>query len=367
MTYTLASADHEAELRRLAREEAMPGWIRLAYTREPDWAAGQEVLGYLSQTMVALDAAGAVTGCGVRAVRKMYVNGCVADMGYLSGLRSLPRARGSLALAHAYRYFRHLHERDRLVPAYLTTIVEDNVSAISLLTSQRASLPAYLDRGRLITSAIPLGRRRVVTRPPKGVEIRRGCDVPKEVILGFLDEEGPKHQYFPVLNQGDFGTPQWRDFALSGFRVAVRGDAVLGVTAVWDQSAYRQTVVAGYAPALQALRPLLNTALRIAGRRPLPPPGQGLNFFHTAFTCIRDDDPVVFGALLERLHAEYRQAPYDYFVVGMHERDPLRAALRSFPVFDYVSRLYLACWEDGRAFCEAINPKLVPHLETATL
>ena len=367
MKYTLATDAHGATLRRMAREQAMPGWVRLAFAREPDWALGQEVLGHLNQTMVALDDADTVVGCGVRAVRKVYVNGLIKDVGYLCGLRSLPSARRSLALAHAYRFFHRLHERDRLVPAYLTTIVENNSAAKKLLTSGRASLPAYLDHGRFITSAIFLGRSRAVALPSKGVEIRNGKDVPLETILAFLREEGPKHQFFPVLDRDDFGKPQWRDFDPSGFRIALRGGTVIGVTAVWDQSAFRQTVVTGYDPALSYARPLLNVVLRIAGRRPLPPPGHCLKFFHTAFTCIRNDDPAVFRALLEHLHVDYRHSPYDYFIVGLHERDPLRVALRDFPACDYVSRLYLVCWEDGRQFCKALRPDFIPHLETATL
>jgi hypothetical protein len=33
----------------------------------------------------------------------------------------------------------------------------------------------------------------------------------------------------------------------------------------------------------------------------------------------------------------------------------------------YASRLYLAAWDDGRRFGAGLDPRLVPHLETATL
>lgn len=366
MTFTLATPDHEAMLRRLACEEAMPGWVRLAYAREPNWFHGQEVLGHLSQTMVALDDTAEVIGCGVRAVRKAYINGRAADIGYLCGLRSLPRVRGSLALAHAYRFFRRLHVSDGRTQAYLTTIVDDNVEAIRVLTSGRATLPAYQDRGRFITTAILLGRRRP-RRPPEGLEVHTGAEVPLERIVEFLRKEGPRRQFFPVLEPSTFDTPQWRGFAPASFRVALRREQIVGVTAGWDQSAFRQVVVAGYAPALRITRPIVNLALAAVGRRPVPAPGQELKFFHAVFSCVRENDSVVFAALLERLFADNRRSPYDCFVVGLHECDPLRAALRGFPSFEYVSRLYLACWEDGRPFCETLDPSLIPHLETALL
>lgn len=366
MRHVIATADHDAALRRMAREQAMPGWIRLAFCREPDWAAGEHVLGHVCQTVVALDAAGEVVGCGVRAIRHAYVNGRRAAIGYLCGLRSLPRIRGSLALAQSYRHLRRLHEADRLTPAYLTTIVEANTDVARLLTSRRSTLPAYLDRGRFITSAILPGRR-TARADPAGIEIRSPPEVPLEDVLGFLGEEGPKRQFFPVLEAADLASPRCRGLAAGDFRAALRNGAIVGVVAAWDQTAFRQTVVASYAPLLGVARPLLNAALRLSGRRPLPRAGQCLNIIHVAFACVRDDDPAVFAALLERMRADHWKSRHDFLVIGLHERDPLRAALARFPAFHYASRLYLACWEDGEAFCESLRPDLIPHLETAML
>ncbi len=366
MKFSLATDAHKPSLRRLAREQTMPGWIRLAFPREPDWSAAQEILGRFHQTIVATDDSDSVVGCGVRAIRRAFVNGRESEIGYLGGLRSLPHARRSTGLARGFRFLRQLHEADRRVPAYLTTIVEDNSGAAALLTSARAGLPAYLDQGLFLSSAIPLGRRRPAILPP-GVEIRAGNEFPLDLILDFLRTEGPKRQFFPSLRREDFGTPLLRGLLPGDFRVAVRSGQIVGAAAAWDQGSFRQTLVAGYAPALRLVRPALNLALRLAGRRPLPPPGQGLRFFHVAFPCIRDDDPSLLAALLERFHAEHLNSPHDYFVVGLHERDPLRAALRRFPALHYASRLYLACWDDGRAFCVSLDPRLVPHLETAML
>jgi hypothetical protein len=366
MKFSLATAAHEQALRRMARDQAMPGRIQLAFAREPDWFAAQEVLGHAHQTIVATDDAHSVVGCGVRAIRRAFVNGTESTIGYLSGLRSLPDSRRATGLARGYRFLRQLHEADRRAPAYLTTIVEDNANVAALLTSARAGLPAYLDQGRFLSSVIPLGRRRPVS-PPQGIAIRTGADIPLDELLGFLRKEGPRRQFFPALHREDFGSPRLRGLDPSDFLVAVRGGQLVGVAAVWDQSSFRQTLVAGYAPALRFARPALNLVMRLAGRRPLPPPGQCLRFFHVAFICICDDDPSILAALLERVHADYRDSPFDHFVVGLHERDPLRPALRRFPAIQYASRLYLAGWDDGRDFCDSLDSALVPHLETAML
>lgn len=357
---------HDAPLRKLARDQSMPGWIQLAFAREPSWFADLGVHGHTVQTIVGENGDATVAGCGVRALRRVYLNGAPGEIGYLGGLRSFPAARRRGSLAGGYRFLRALHETDHAVPAYLTTILEDNTDVIRLLTSARAGLPTYADRGRLLTTAIPLGRARAA-RPPAGLELRTARGIPPQALIDFLNTHGRTRQFFPVLGPDAFASSQFQDLDPSEFRVALSGSEIVGAAAPWDQGRYRQARVAGYTASLRWARPAINAALRLAGYPSLPAPGQILEFFHVALACVRADDPVVFRALLDRLRADYSASSYRHFVVGLHEADPLRAALRGLPAFEYASRLFLVCWEDGRAFCEALEANRVPHLETGSL
>jgi hypothetical protein len=367
MKFSLATPAHEPQLRQLARNEPMPGWIRLAFAHEPDWTASQQVLGDSAQTIVATNPGETVVGCGVRAIRRVYVNGQPRELGYLSGLRSLPGARRALGLAQGYRFLRQLHEEDRRVPAYLTTIVEDNREAIRLLTAERAGLPAYLDQGRLVTSAILLDVNRRTSPPAPGLEIKSGGEVAFDDVLQFLAREGARRQFFPMLERAQLGTARLAGLRTSDFRVAIRAGAIVGTVAAWDQTAFRQVVVTGYSPLLRFVRPALNLWWSATTGRSLPPAGQGLRFFQVAFACARNHDAGVLAALLERLHRDCREAAYDCFLIGFHERNPERGALRAFRAMHYASRLYLAAWNDGRPFCAGLDARFVPHLETATL
>jgi len=366
MRIGLATEAHDAGLRRLCRELPMPGWIRLAFTREPSWFLGEDVFGHPHQTLVAEDETGAVVGCGCRSVRRVYVNGRECDLGYLGGLRSLLASRRVGGLARGYRLLRELHADGR-VPAYLTAIVEDNTAARALLTSGRAGLPEYHDQGRFITSAINLGARRSPPPPPAGLSVHTGAAVALDEVLDFLRREGPFHQFFPVLDPAAVGTPRLRDFAPADFVIARVGGGIVGVTATWDQRHYKQVRVTGYVPALRLARPWLNLGLRLGGYRLLPRPGAELPFCYLAFTCIRGHDPAVLAALLEQVRVRLRHSSCDYLVLSLHESDPLRQALRHFPVCNYASRLYLACWDDGRRFCEGLDRALVPQVEAAVL
>ena len=203
MNFQLAERKHEMELRDLARHSSMPGWIRLSFGREPDFFHSAGVQGRTTQVLVALED-GRVVGMGNRSIRSAWVNGHSTDIGYLGGLRLVPGVQRSGALARGYAALKRLHDENP-VPAYLTTVLESNTEAAGLLTSGRAGLPHYLDRGRHFTYAVNLNRRPRRFRPGS-LAIRRGGEIPLERLTAFLNQCGSQRQFFPAVESTDFGT-----------------------------------------------------------------------------------------------------------------------------------------------------------------
>src|SRR5262245_12807104 len=204
--FDLATPADDGDLRRVLAETPMPGWVSVAFRREPSYFAAAVVDGRFRQVGVARDCAdGRVVGLGSRSVAPRYVNGRPEPVGYLSGLRLLEAHRNRGLAARGYTYFKKLHEDGR-ARLYLTTIAEDNLAARALLTSRRAGLPPYHPAGRFLTAAIPLTRR-AAPRPPAGVEVRPAESEDLPEVLSFLREAGPARQFFPCYEAGDFFTP----------------------------------------------------------------------------------------------------------------------------------------------------------------
>ncbi len=359
MKTILADAQQDAELRRLAATDAMPGWVRLAYAREPDFFTGTAVEGTCVQVIAGIEGDRFI-GMGTRALKPAYINGAPQTIGYLGGLRSWPEFRGGRSLFHGYRLLRQLHADGRC-PFYLTTILADNRAAQTLLASGRAGLPRYADHGLYHTHAFaPTALAKLA--PDDG---ERGTPETLPEILAFLAENGRRRQFFPVLEPAMFGTDYLRGLSADDFVILrTPQGAIAGVTAVWDQRAFRQLNVLGYSPLVRRLRPLLNPCLRLLGSIPLPAPGTKLACGFLSFFCVRQDDPALARRLLSAAARHPKAQGLAALAIGLHERDPLHPPLAAIRGLRYRSRLYLV------AFAEDPPPALdyrPPWLELGSL
>ncbi len=369
----LATPEDDAELRHILAATPMPGRIAVSFRREPSYFAAAAVDGYFRQVVAGRDLdTGRLVGFGSRSLRHVYVNGQAADVGYLSALRLLAEHRNLGLVARGYAYFRKLHADGR-APIYLTTIAEGNERALTLLTSGRAGLPAYHPAGHYHTLAIPRQRRSwptqlasarlKPTQAASATNVRPAVLHDLPAILAFLHDHGPQRQFFPRYEAADFFTPHG---ALKGLRpddllLAWRGGRLVGTLGVWDQSAFRQAVVHGYSGVLRWARPLVNGWAWLRGRPALPPVGASLRHCFAALPVVAGDEPAVLAALLNAV-----PAPADYLLVGLHERDPLLPAVRRYAAGEYLTRLFLVCWDDGEAYRRALDGR-VPYLELGSL
>lgn len=366
MKIVLADHTHEPALRRLIGEEAMPGWIRLRYGREPDFFRGLRVEGTFTQAFVCLTGDREVVGMGTRAAKSAWIDGESVVAGYLGGLRIRPGARRGTALARGYRFLGELHQ-DRRCRFYLTSILEANVAALELLTSRRAGLPHYLAAGRFFCHVVAPRTLAKIPGAARGRLICSGEEIGTKRLLDFLGAVGRRRQFFPVLREEEFGTPTLRDLSPGDFLVVSSpGGEILGCAALWDQTRFKQLRVAGYsrnvALALPVLRPLARLALGLS----LPSAGEELRLLNLAFLCVRDDDPAVLAALLRAGGRSLRSRDYHGIVFGFHQSDPLRP--RRIPGFVYASRVFLVCWDEdaaaGRRLLAGSRPL---HLEVSSM
>jgi len=362
---TASTADNESLLA-FAGQAQMPGPLRLCMDRSPDYFASQQPEG--EQTQVLLCRAketGQVIATGHRAMRTCWVNGAVTKIGFLGGLRIAQPYRGGTLLCRGYEALKELHS-DGQVAFYLTTILEGNRKALTLLRSGRCRMPHYVDLGRLICRAIPCKHYR--TAHTSDLRVSRASVSDIQPVTEFLQREGPRHQFFPRLVQDSAhnGNNLPHDLNWSDFHLAWSGSKLVGIAAAWDQSRFRRWRVTGYAPWLAMLRPALNLAASITGRPTLPQPGSSPSCLHLAFACMHENKPDIFRQLISSVLSEAHNI-HDYLVASLHERDPLASVLLKYNGVPLDSRLHAVAWDDGLAAIHSIDKALVPHLESGSL
>ena len=361
----LASEADDAELRRVLAATPMEGAVIVGFQREPSYFAAAVVEGRFRQVIACRDlGTNRLVGFGARAVTERYVNGTPESIGYLSGLRLLAEHRNRGLLARGYAFFRKLHEDGR-ARLYLTTIAEGNEPALRMLTSGRAGLPVYHYAGRYHTVALPVGRRR--SRARGEVSIRPATTADVAEVLAFLHTHGPRRQFFPCYQAEDLGASGGllRSLRPEDMLLARRGAELVGALGVWDQHAFRQSVVYGYRGWLRWLRPLYNAWARLRGLPSLPSPGGAFRYLMGALPVVAGDDAAVFAALLDAALAR-AVGVGTHLLIGFHEADPLLPVLRSHGGARYTTCLYLVCWTDGDALRNRLDGR-TPYLELGCL
>lgn len=363
--FGVAETGDDAELRALFRSNPMQGKMSVAFEREPSFFFALATQGDFHQVVAARElATHRIIGIGTRSVGQAFLNGSPSAIGYLSDLRLDPAFRGRTLVARGYRFFHQLHNDER-TQLYYTVIFADNKNALRTIAAGRAGLPSYHDCGLIRCPGINLWRK----RPPIATrcEILRGNLALLPEIVECLNRNNQHKQFAPVHSLDSFlHQCRWRDFRVEDFYVARYRQRIVGVIGKWDQRAFKQTRVLGYRQSLRWLRPLANAVHPLLGTPRLPDPGKHVAYFYVSFIAIDDDDPNVFRALLRQVHNDAIGGDYLYFLIGLHERNPLAEALKDYSVTPFSGRLFCVCFEENKESLCALDER-VPHIEIATL
>ena len=365
-TFRLAKAEDDDELRAVSYEASMSdsGLFSLGYGREPSFFHGLEIEGPFQQTGLFVDENNRGAGTFTRTIRPLFVNGEKQDLGYIANARIRNEFRGSTITARAYKELKKLHADGRC-PYYLSTILEGNVAVRKLLTSKRATLPAYHEVGRITCYAILLGRKVPV---PSSVKIQKGSKELLPEIVDCLNRNNRRKQFGLCWSEEDFAKENnlTRGLQVEDFLVAFRDGKVCGVVSKWDQRTFKQMTVQRFSFSMKCVKWLWDTVMPWSGYVALPNVGDSFDIFFCATPAVDNDNKEVFQALLHTMVNENGGGDYLCCVAGFCDGDPLATVASSLLNFSYASRLYVVCWDDGEEAFQALENR-IPYVEAATL
>jgi hypothetical protein len=363
-----ARPEDDAGIRDLLRRQIMPGRVSLSMARDPDFTLGCAVTGDDCRILVARSATdGTVVGVACRSTRRVFLNGREERIGYLGQLRIDDRYRGRWLLARGFSQLASIH-RDDPVPVYLASIVDRNDEATGVLVrSRRPSFPAFRGVARYTTLALPVWWRRASLRGREEIVPATIDQIPE--LVRFLRREGARRQFSCAWTEQTLYAVNDLGLRLEDVRIARRAGAIVGVIALWDQSAYKQTIVRGYSGWLRLAAALAGPSAHWLPRTLLPGIGDQVRSAYASLICVENDDAHVFGRLVRQAYILANLRGHDYLLVGLDVCDPLLRVARAYPHLAYPSRLYLVTWF-GQSCAESSHAPLdsrPAYVDAATL
>ncbi|MCB1044669.1 MAG: hypothetical protein KDC35_17130 [Acidobacteria bacterium] len=351
-----ANADDNAAICALQSDKAMKGRISLALERRPSFFDALSVEGVRNSVFVAKNERHEVIGMCCRSVRPVWVDGEVCALGYLGSLRVHGCLKGRIKpLAAGFRACRDDHQAQEL-PYDITSILSDNREARRLLERNLSHLPKYRAVAPFKTFVMTTGKSRC-----KGAKLQ-----PEELprFISFINQTNRRFDFAPAWQESDFGSHLLKGVDAESCTMIEDGGVPVATGAVWDQRAFKQTTVTGYAPLVARFRGFINLGLTVAGKPTLPSAGRQLNLGYVSLLAVQDENEDVFMEMISRLKAIARRKGLQYLVLGLDARRALaQVAAKRLHARTIESHIYTVAYEPSA------NPPAsgLVHLEVATL
>jgi len=365
----LAVPEDDVDLRRILRTNPIVGEISMTFEREPNYFDAARVEAPDHQIIVGVDLGiNRVVGMGARSIRPLFVNGSAVPFGYLSQFRIDQNYRAMRkSLTQAWQYLKELHQ-DGKSPFYYTSIIEDNLPARKLLTRGLPGLPKYTEYARMHTLVIYSRRKKQALPLPPALQLEHGSDATKNEIIACLQRNLARYQFAPCWDENLLFKPEHTPgLSPEDFFIIRQGGQVKACVALWDQGAFKQSVIRGYSNRIRNFRWLVNLAARATGRPTLPPVNTKVKHAYASHLAVDADDPVFYEALLRGLYNEAVKRDYAYFMLGLCDDHLFLARTQTaYPHIDYISILYLVSWDPDSDPRQELDDRL-PAPEIAIL
>ena len=341
--YRIAQEQDAPLLQELLRHGAMDSWVQIALEREPNYFDADNLMGE-SITVIAHKAedSSAVIGMYSYALFRLFVMGVEESVAYLGSLRVHPNYRHKIRfLKEGFHSIEKLIPNSTTLPFCITSIASENHKARRLLESNTKGMPKYHFIAQMSTYAFAtnggilppysnrlFGLRRVGASHHNTQNITKSQQATKEDIphiITFHNSLVKEYNFSPVLDT------EWLE-NLDGSKALSIEDFYLlrdnngdieAMYALWDQRKIKQTVVKGYKPPLNKLRPLYNLYAKAFGHLTLPKEGTALEQIYISFFVCKSSDTSRQLQLLKEASSHIKTRGASIAIIGLDSRHPL--------------------------------------------
>jgi len=322
-TFRIATRADEGVIKALLHEHPMDSWVSISMEREPSYFQGASLMGE-TYTLIS-EERDEVVGMYACSYLSVHINKKMATIGYLGAMRVREPFRHKIRyLKEGFDAIATMIPQQASVPFYLTSIATENLSARRLLESNQKGMPTYMPRGEMSSLVFSVRRGKM----SYCLEQATQENIPE--IVAFYNRYASDYQFSPCLSEswlnaldGDAG------LKIGDFWLARGCDGTLQCClALWDQRAFKQSVVHDYRQPLKQMRPLYNLYARMSRQVELPACGEALQHLFIAFFAY-NDEAVAIRALKEAAKIAEQTKKVESCTLGLSSQHPLLPAIKT--------------------------------------
>jgi hypothetical protein len=348
----------EAEIVEFYNHQPSDGLIHFQLDRSPSFFDALSVEGYNNRVIAIKDTKeDSISGIAIKSEKKCYINGKQMLVGYCSGLRVNKFIYNGIVLGRLFREFVRENSKETC-KYYLASVLDENIKTKNLFTSGKAGIPVFKDLGLYHTCIFKPGKVRIPKIKDEDILIRRAKENDIEFLIQFLNKEGSKKQFFPVLKASDINYNKGflKGLKIEDVHLAFRGRELVGTLALWKQTDFRKWIAKAYSGKFKAIKSIYNAYSRVFGDIVLPKAGKAIEYKILSLICIKDNSQSVFQSLLKRVLNDEKKNRNSCLAVGFHESCSLFNDLRIKGI-KLKSRIFLTYVSDVNKISDSINGK----------
>jgi hypothetical protein len=322
-----ATPDDNEALIALNRACPMHGSIDMYFDRAPDFFALSRLQGDGARVCVVdgtepgtLDASAAIAH-----FPRTFLDGEHLPLFYACDLRVHPDRRGGRTVKRIYDFMTEYGKGEGW-DLGITTVMKDNAAMAGVLQG-KAGIVAYRHVTSLRNFAIQffLPKARV-----RGIEVRAATEADLGDMVALWNRVNGQKQFAPIWDVDSLRARLGNvpGYAIGNYRLAFRGDRLVGLIVLWDQEAFKRMMILGYAAQMLRMKRWYNPLSRVLGLAPIPEAGHRMPYLYVTHACA--EDPEVLRALLVHAYNEVRGNRYLFISAMVDTRDPLMAAFEGF-------------------------------------
>ncbi len=295
MQIRFASEKDNQDLLRLARSTPMEGKVVVKVNRSPDYFMLANLQGDDARVLVA-EKDGELVGAIGFSFRQVIIGRRTHKIAYLGGIKLAESVRKGIA---AYRLVKATS--DYLLSTdveYGVLLVMEGNAAMEALLSGRAGIPRFYRISQFeLTYLLPLLKPSINS----DFQIRAAQPADEFALFDLWRNFHLNYELRPASLEKTWQMlMQEPSFSLQNFYVALKGTQVVAAVSIWDQQAFKQTIVEHYGGSFRLVAKLLSPW------QVLPKAGQPLRELNLRYLVYQPEQEAAAQALVRHLVRQFR-------------------------------------------------------------